>query len=190
MTDQLHFHFSLSCIGEGNGNPLQCSCLDNPRDEGAWWAAVYGVTQSQTRLERAKGKMELEAQRKDGERQEEEEVTEEPNRFTKQNMAEHGKGVFFEEALSVLEAGNLNTEWFTTAPAATQNVVSATMSSTARKKELLDRHHWIVFFQRVVVVFCCSVTKSCPTLCDTMDCSTPGFPVLHHLPELAQTHVH
>ena len=52
MTEQLHFDFSLSCIGEGNGNPLQCSCLDNPRDEGAWWAAVYGVTQSQTRLER------------------------------------------------------------------------------------------------------------------------------------------
>ena len=44
------FHFSLSCIGEGNGNPLQCSCLENPRDRGAWWAAVYGVTQSWTRL--------------------------------------------------------------------------------------------------------------------------------------------
>ena len=51
-TDQLHFHFSLSCIGEGSGNPLQCSCLENPRDEGAWWAAVYGVTQSRTRLKR------------------------------------------------------------------------------------------------------------------------------------------
>ena len=45
-----HFHFLLSCIGEGNGNPLQCSCLDNPRDGGAWWAAVYGVAQSWTRL--------------------------------------------------------------------------------------------------------------------------------------------
>ena len=43
-------HFSLSCIGEGNGNPLQCSCMENPRDRGAWWAAVYGVTQSRTRL--------------------------------------------------------------------------------------------------------------------------------------------
>ena len=51
-TEQLHFHFSLSCIGEGNGNPLQCSCLENPRDGGAWWAAVYGVAQSQTRLKR------------------------------------------------------------------------------------------------------------------------------------------
>ena len=49
-TEQLHFHFSLSCIGEGNGNPLQCSCLENPRDGGAWWATVYGVTQSRTRL--------------------------------------------------------------------------------------------------------------------------------------------
>ena len=51
-TEQLHFHFSLSCIGEGNGNPLQCSCLENPRDGRAWWAAVSGVSQSQTRLKR------------------------------------------------------------------------------------------------------------------------------------------
>ena len=48
--ERLHFHFSLSCIGEGNGNPLQCSCLENPRDGGVWWAAIYGVTQSRTRL--------------------------------------------------------------------------------------------------------------------------------------------
>ena len=52
MTEQLHFHFSLSCVGEGNGTPLQCSCLENPRDGGAWWAAVYGVAQSRTRLKR------------------------------------------------------------------------------------------------------------------------------------------
>ena len=50
MTEWLHFHFSLSCIGEGNGNPLQCSCLESPRDRGAGWAAVYGVAQSRTRL--------------------------------------------------------------------------------------------------------------------------------------------
>ena len=48
----LHFHFSLSCIGEGNGNPLQCSCLENPRDGGAWWAVVYGIAQSRTQLKR------------------------------------------------------------------------------------------------------------------------------------------
>ena len=45
-TERLHFHFSLSCIGEGNGNPLQCYCLENPRDREAWWAAAYGVAQS------------------------------------------------------------------------------------------------------------------------------------------------
>ena len=49
-TERLHFPFSLLCIGEGNGNPLQCSCLENPRDGGAWWAAVYGVAQSRTQL--------------------------------------------------------------------------------------------------------------------------------------------
>ena len=52
MTEWLHFHFSLSCIGEGSGNPLQCSCLENPRDGEAWWAAVSGVAQSRTRLKR------------------------------------------------------------------------------------------------------------------------------------------
>ena len=51
-TERLHFHFSLSCIGEGNADPLQCSCLENPRDGGAWWASVYGVAQSRTRLKR------------------------------------------------------------------------------------------------------------------------------------------
>ena len=52
MTEQLHLHFSLSCIGEGNGNLLQCSCLENPRDRGAWWAAVSRVAESRTRLRR------------------------------------------------------------------------------------------------------------------------------------------
>ena len=52
MTERPHFHFTLSCIGEGNGNPLQCSCLENPRDGGVWWAAVYGVAQGWTRLKR------------------------------------------------------------------------------------------------------------------------------------------
>ena len=49
-TERLNFHFSLSCIGEGNGSPLQCSCLENPRDGGAWWAAVYGVVKIRKRL--------------------------------------------------------------------------------------------------------------------------------------------
>ena len=60
MTERLHFHFSLSCIGEGNGNPLQCSCLENLRDRGVWWAAIYGVAQSRTQLkvtQQQKGQM-------------------------------------------------------------------------------------------------------------------------------------
>ena len=51
-TERLHFHFSLSCIGEGNGNPLRCSCLENPQDGEAWWAAIYGVAKSRTWLKR------------------------------------------------------------------------------------------------------------------------------------------
>ena len=52
MTEWLHFRFSLSCIGEASGNPLQCSCLENPRDGGVWWAAIHGVTKSRTQLKR------------------------------------------------------------------------------------------------------------------------------------------
>ena len=59
-TERLHFHFSLSHNGEGNGNPLQCSCLENPRDSRAWWAAVYGVAQSRTRLKRLSSSSSLE----------------------------------------------------------------------------------------------------------------------------------
>ena len=58
-TERLDFHFSLSCIGEGNGNPLQCSCLENPRDSGAWWAPVYGVAQSRTRLKQLSSSRDL-----------------------------------------------------------------------------------------------------------------------------------
>ena len=60
MTEQLNFDFSLLCIGEGNGNPLQYSCLENPRDGRAWWAAVYGVAQSRTRLKQLSSSMSIE----------------------------------------------------------------------------------------------------------------------------------
>ena len=61
-TEGLHFCFSLSCIGEGNGTPLQCSCLENPRGEGAWWAAVSGVSQSWTRLKRLSSSSSIDTQ--------------------------------------------------------------------------------------------------------------------------------
>ena len=108
-TERLHFHFSLSYIGEGKGNPLQCSCLESPRDGEAWWAAVYGVAQSRTRL----------------------------NRFS-----------------------------------------SSSSSSRYRYKipSVVDQIR--------------SVAQSCPTLCNPMNCSMPGLPVHHQLPEFTQTHVH
>ena len=114
-TGRLHFHFSLSCIGEGNGNPLQYSCLENPRDGGAWWAVVYGVAQSQTRLKR-------------------------------------------------LSSSNSSMAW--------------------RSFICLGKFSIIP----LIYCCCCSVAKSCLILCSPMNCSMPGFPVLHYLPKLAQTH--
>ena len=63
-TERLHFHFSLSCIGEGNGNLLQCSHLENPRDGGAWWTAIYGVAQSQTWLKQVSSSSRIIPQRR------------------------------------------------------------------------------------------------------------------------------
>ena len=63
LTEGLHFHFSLSCTGEGNGNPLQCSCLENPRDGRAWLAAICGVTQSWTRLKRLSSSSSIESEK-------------------------------------------------------------------------------------------------------------------------------
>ena len=71
-TESLHFHFSLSCTGEGNGNPLQCSCLENPRDRGAWWAAVYGVSRSRTRLKQLSSSSSNLSEKRERDRQREE----------------------------------------------------------------------------------------------------------------------
>ena len=90
--------------------------------------------------------MELEAQRKDEERQEEEEVTEEPKRFTTQKMARGFS--LLEEALLVFEAQDLNVKWYTKVAEPFRMQSSATVSSMMRKKELLPRHHWIVFLRR------------------------------------------
>ena len=68
-TEQLDFHFSLSCIGEGNGNPRQCSCLENPKDREAWWAAVYAVAQSQTWLKWLSSSNTLAKKKKKGQNQ-------------------------------------------------------------------------------------------------------------------------
>ena len=124
-TERFHFHFALSCIGEGNGNPLQYSCLVNPRDRGTWWAAVYGVAQSQTRLKRL-----------------------------------------------------------------SSSSSSAELHVVTKSRTRLS--HWTELNWRHIRSYCshCSVTKSCLTPCDSMDCSTMGFPVLHYLSKHTQIHVH
>ena len=122
-TERLPFHFSLSCIGEGNGNPLQCSCLENPRDRQAQWAAVYGVAQSQTRLKRL----------------------------------------------------------------SSSSSIHAYLLGINQTVELVC----YIYRESMYMFSCgCSVTKSCPTLHDPRDCSTPGFPVLHYLPKFIQTHIY
>ena len=130
---------SLSHIGEGNGSPLQCSCLENPRDGGAWWAAVYGVTQSRTWLKQ----------------------------LSSSSMVSKGGKESFTSASQA--------KW-----------VSVDVDSTS------PPHHQkeITCVPLYAEDSCYLTAQSCPTLCDTVDCSTPGFPVHHQLPESAQTHVH
>ena len=122
MTERLHVHFSLSCIGEGNGNPLQCSCLENPRDGGAWWPAIYGVTQSWTRLKQ----------------------------------------------------------------------LTSSSSSSSKYKYNYYLYMFIIWIYGINLknFMFNSVAQSWLTLCDPMDCSTPGLPVHHQLLKLTQTHVH
>ena len=130
-TERLHFDFSLSCIGEGNGNPLRYSCLENPRDGGAWWAAVYGVIQSRTRLKR---------------------------------LSSCSKACLF-----ILFMGSFSSK-----------ITNRTRMSTLA-----------TFIQHCLESLqFSSVTQSCLTLCNPMNCSMPGLPVHHQLPEFTQTHMH
>ena len=159
MTEQLHFHFSLSCIGEGNGNPLQCSCLENPRDGGAWWAAFYAVAQSRTQLKQLSS------------------TTSSISRFLL-NIS-----CIFSIVVSRLFISN---------------------SILFSRFWIITIIYWIIFLGRVPIsssfvwfgghLSCSfqfsSVAQSCPTLCDPLNCSTPGLPVHHHLPESTQNHVH
>ena len=128
----LTFHFSLSCTGEGNGNPLQCSCLENPRTRGAWWAAVYGVAQSRTRL-----------------------------------------------------------KWLSSSSSSSSLLIRKTPMIVSFKIYFHGdlAFSWVWNF-RFAKWSCCSVAKSCPTLCDPVAYSTPGFPVLHYLLDFAKSHVH
>ena len=125
-TERLHFHFSLSCIGEGNGNPLQCSCLENPRDKGAWWAPVYGVTQSRTQLKRLS---------------------------SSSSSSVTPCGFYFYFLIKKIIEVKL--------------IYHVLVSGVQQSESVIQ----------IDICFCCSVAKSCLTLCDPMDCSPPGSSV-------------
>ena len=144
-TEWLHFRFSLSYVGEGNGNPLQCSCLENPRDGGAWWAAVYRVIQSRTQL-----------------------------KWLSSSSMKYVPHMPWHKALKYfLKAFYLNI----TRMLVMMNWVNLVKQSPS----------WGHFYHSVQFS---SVSQSCPTLCDPMNCSTPGLPVHHQVREFTQTHVH
>ena len=137
MTERHHFHFLLSCIGEGNDKPLQCSCLENPRDGGAWWAAVYGVAQSRTRLKwLSSSSNKLQELVKDGEAC---------------HAAVHRVAKIWTWLSNWTE---LNFFFFF---GKMENTMSYPILS--------------------IKCYCC-ITKLCLTLCDLVDCRTPGSTVL------------
>ena len=137
-TEQLHFHFSLSCIGGENGNPLQYSCLENSRDRGAWWAAVYGVAQTWTQLKRLS----------------------------------NSSRAFYQLGCGV-----------------TNNKITSTSHLDSKLLVWCKSNCSFCLFKFAVwYCFCCfcSVAKSSLTLCNPMDCSMPGSPVLHFFLEFVQ----
>ena len=146
-TEQLHFHFSLSCIGEGNGNPLLCSCLENPRDRGAWWAAIYGVAQSRTRLKRLSSSI---------------------------LWNNHAYFTAISDGFILLQSQD------------DPHQINHPKGNGKNDKCSLSKLGLIPCpFPQFS-----SVAQSCPTLCNSMDCSRPGLQVHHQLPEFTQTHDH
>ena len=171
-------------IGEGNGNPLQCSCLENPRDGGAWWAAVSGVAQSRTRLKRLSSSSSREI------KQLILLIILPPPRAV--NIASFFFLFFWAltsfQEISVINAFNRQNNWLGNSGLAEIKSFPQIYTDSDFLKNLL---YWsIVDLQCCVNVFCCcSVTQSWLTLCNPMDCNTPGIPALHYLPKFAQTHV-
>ena len=173
-TEWLHFQFLLSCIGEGNGNPLQCSCLENPRDRGAWWVAVSGVAQSRTRLKRlssSSSKYHF--------------LSVFPNMFSRAFIFSHSLNITLSFSSMFLDyVSNISPTkviWFfmhsnSIPPNAVIVILIHTSLLCSTYLKIL--HHFS------------SVTHSCLTLCDSMDRSMLGFPVHHQLLKFAQTHVH
>ena len=164
-TERLHFHFSLSCLGEGNGNPLQCSCLENPRDGGACWAAVYGVAQSRTRLKWLSSSSIITEIRK---------LTLIQHDLIYRsylNVAHFPINVLFQSRIQPEIPPYIYLSCLLTALAAYWTL-SGTVSSEGSSWESSS-----VFLSSMTLTLLkmkVKVAQSCPTLCDSIDCSPPG----------------
>ena len=163
----------FSDIGEGNGTPPQYSCLENPMDGGAWWAAVHGVARSRTRLSDFTFTFHFHTLEKE--------------------MATHSSvlawripGTGEPGGRPSLGSYRVGHDWSDLAAAA---AFSDIYKISTRLLWLYNIWKMFCIFNLFLWVCCYSVTQLCPTLCDPTDCNTPGFPVLHHLLELAQIHV-
>ena len=196
-TEWLPFHFSLSCVGEGNGSPLQCSCLENPRDGGAWWAAIYGVAQSRTRLKwlssssSRRGLINLDFGGSGRTSCGRNTAAEAWNWVILKKKGQEPGAAPQKQKGSCMWLQDKVGEWPTVSHFKHFKVCGCFLIDFILRKWML----WGVlpFFFFPARMFCCCfclVAKSRPSLCNPMDCSMPGFPVLYYLPELAQVHVH
>ena len=187
MTERLHFHFSLSCIGEGNGNPLQCSCLENHRYGGAWLAAVYGVAQSRTWQKRLSSSSSSNVFH-----------TSLPKKnvsLTSSMVEQFSIQLSF---ISIWRTITSNTVYFylkLTQTSSQQNNLSIIHKETFLVPSFLnnvfvENRDAVKYVLPLTLIQFSSVSQSCPTLCHPMNHSTPGLPVHHQLPEFTQTHVH
>ena len=170
MTERLHFHFSLSCSGEGNGNPLQCSCLENPRDGGAWWAAVYEVAQSWTRLKRLSSSSSSHADST----QQQCFQQEQPSLPTIVLRIPWGSFPMYLHCSHCWKSHLRFSCWDPIPPLT------------------LERPFWKVCLGLLSFssVQFSSVAQSCQTFWNPKSHSMPGLPVHHQLPEFTQTHVY
>ena len=174
-TEWLHFHLLLSCFGEGNGNPLQCSCLENPRDGEAWWAVISGVAQSRTRLKWLSTSSSIHKWIF---------IVKIPR--TRIHAVVIGTLTFGEgPIIRKFEVGF----WRVAIPSFFILILVKTINLfwlISSSFPLMFYLYCMYFYKGISSVQSLSRVR----LCDPMDCSMPGFPVHHQFPELTQTHLH
>ena len=183
MTERLHFHFSLSCIGEGNGNPLQCSCLENPRDGGVWWAAISGVTQSQTQLKRLSSSIYITIPKnkkcKKAKWLSEEALQIAENRREAKSKGEKERYTHLNAELQRITRRDTSFTFISGTLINRDNVQISTghLRSVSERSSSYLPHPANCYFYILAAAAAAKSFQSCPTLCDPTDGSPPGSPV-------------